>query len=308
MSGRGRIAALIALLIAGSTLAAVLGLRRVGTPLESSLVPAFELLGNPVKSVDRFVGRVVPVDEIDERDLGRVLRARYDAQQEPKDRDFLYLNDLATHLSARARKPFDYRVYVLGSTDPNAMALPGGVVLVTRGLLATLQSESELAAVLAHELGHIELSHCFDAVKFQLLERKLNSAPLGQLADLAVHLLLAHSFTKTQEAEADEYAYAFLLHSAYEPRGAGRAFASLLAWREQRDADRRPPRADPFRDYFRSHPPLELRRDEFLARAGAWWRGHEREQRYVGRANLSQRASFFSGFRPSGEWTRGGPR
>jgi predicted Zn-dependent protease len=256
-----------------------------------------------VKSVDRFVGRVVPVDELDERDLGRVFRARYDAQKTPNDRDFLYLNDLMEHISRRARKPFEYQVYVLSSPVPNAMALPGGVILVTRGLLATLQSESELVAVLAHELGHVELSHCFDAVKFELLTRKLGSAPLGQLADLAVRLLVAHSFTKSQEGEADEYAYVLLLHGSYEPRGAGRAFASLLAWQRRQEAERRPSHADPFRDYFLSHPPLELRRDEFLARAGAWWRGHRRERRYLGEANLSQRASFFSGFRPSDEWT-----
>ena len=312
MSGRTRIAALITLLAAGGALIAALALRKVGTPLESSLAPAFELLGSPVKSLDRFVSRLVPVDELDERDLGRVLRARYGAQERADDPDLAYLNDLIAHVSTRARKPFDYRVSVLSSPIPNAMALPGGGILVTSGLLATLQSESELVAVLGHELGHVELSHCFDAVKFELLARKLGSAPLGQLADFAVRILVAHSFTKTQEAEADEYAYALLLHSRYEPRGTGRAFASLLAWEKRHDAGRGPSHADPFRDYFSSHPPLELRRDEFLARAGAWWRGHPEERRYVGEANLSGRRSFFSGFQASSEWTEGrrpaGPR
>jgi Zn-dependent protease with chaperone function len=307
MSGRARIAALITLLAAGGALVAALVLRRVGTPLESSLAPAFELLGSPVKSLDRFVGRVVPVDALDERDLGRALRARYGSLETPNDPDHLYLNDLMAHISTRSRKPFDYQVSVLSSPAPNAMALPGGGILVTSGLLATLQSESELVAVLAHELGHIELSHCLDAVKFELLARKLGTAPLGQIADLAVRILVAHSFSKAQEAEADEYAYALLLHSRYEPRGAGRAFASLLAWEERRDAGRGPSHADPFRDYFSSHPPLELRRDEFLARAGAWWRGHQEERRYVGEANLGQRRSFFSGLRPSSEWTDGRP-
>ena len=55
---------------------------------------------------------------------------------------------------------------------PNAFALPGGVIIVTGGLLKTLKSEAELAAVLSHEMGHIELSHCLDTVRFQLLARK----------------------------------------------------------------------------------------------------------------------------------------
>jgi len=60
--------------------------------------------------------------------------------------------------------------------------LPSGVILVTKGLLETMQSESELVSILAHELGHIERGHCFDVVKYELLARKIKSEKLGELA------------------------------------------------------------------------------------------------------------------------------
>lgn len=54
---------------------------------------------------------------------------------------------------------FEFRFIVLNSTDPTAFAAPGGLVYVTTGLLRNLESEDELAAVIAHEIGHINERH-----------------------------------------------------------------------------------------------------------------------------------------------------
>jgi Zn-dependent protease with chaperone function len=302
-----RLAALGLLLLAGLALAVGFYLERTDTPLDSSLAPAFQLLGTPVKAVDRLAGRVIPVDDLDERDLGLVLRARYESGVDPNDADFLYVNDLTDHLSQAAGKPFDYRAYVLESSAPNAMALPGGVVLVTRGVLTTLRSEAEVAAVISHEIGHIEQGHCFDAVKFRLLAGKVGQDTLGALADLATRLLVSHSFSKTQEDEADEYAWARLVGSRYDPAGAGDSFESMIAWIRgtasggSRVGSRT--KAHVLRDYFSSHPPLEIREAKFGKRAAAWWRSHADQQRYVGRKNLADRKSLHSGFIAPGEWT-----
>ncbi len=304
MSGKIRWLALGVLLVAGTALAIALYLERVRTPLDSTLAPAFQLLGTPVKAVDSLVGRVVPVGEVEERDLGQVLRARYEAQANATDPDFLYVNDLLEHVAASASREFDYRAYVLEGQEPNAMALPGGVVLVTRGLLATLGSEAELTGVLAHEVGHIDQGHCFDAVKFQLLTRKIGSEALGAIADIAVQVLLRHSFSKTQEDEADEYAYTLLLHGPYDPRGVGESFASLIAYvRGAAPASGAATHANPIRDYFMSHPPLELREAKFREKAAAWRRGHPDERRYVGKRNLKERKSLHSGTTYAAEWT-----
>ena len=292
MSERRRLLALGMLLAASGGLVAVIAVHRVRTPLPASLAPAFQLLGTPVKALDHVVTRVIPVSAVDERDFGVVLRARYDLQAQPADTDFVYVNDVLSHISRVAVKPFEYRAYMLDSPVPNAMALPGGVVLVTDGLLRTLRSEAELAGVLGHELGHIERGHCLDAVKFQLLAEKVGAVPFGELVDFAVRLLVSHSFSKTQEDDADEYAYAVIENGPYDPRGVGAAFASLLAYVRAAEVPA-PTGVDPLRDYFSSHPPLEVREAKFRARAEAWWRRHSGERRAVGERNLRDRVSVF---------------
>jgi beta-barrel assembly-enhancing protease len=300
---RVRAAFLAVLVILGLSLLSALYERRVKSPLQSTLTTAFQILGTPVKLVDRTASRVVPVSALDERQLGDTYRARYDVQVRPGDVDQAYLDALTKGLSQFAHKPFPYRVYVVDLGAPNAMALAGGVILVTRPLLTTLHSESELMAVLAHELGHIERGHCFDAVRFQLLARRVKSDRLGSLADAATQILLRHSYSKTIEDEADQYGYELMINGRYDPRGMGTSFASLLQYQAKKlPASRQ--HADPLRDYFASHPPLEIREAQFTARATQWWRQHENERRYVGRQNLVDRKSLLD-VNYAGEWTSG---
>ena len=303
MTGRWRPVFLTGLLLLGGTLGVALYFKGTQPPLPPTLAPAFQTLGTPVKTLDRLVGKVLPVDALDERELGEVIRTHYETGINVYDADYLYVNELLDDLARRATKPFAYQAYLLDYPGPNAMALPGGVILVTSGLLDTLASEAELVSVLSHELGHIEQGHCFDAVKFALTADKIGAAPLGKLADMAVNLLVRHSFSKTQEAEADEYSYTLLVNSEYDPSATSDAFASLLAYLEDRGAS--PPASDlnPIRDYFMSHPPLELRVARYREEARLWWSLHDGE-RYIGKANLRERRSLYVDPR-STEWTSG---
>lgn len=292
MNNRLRLTFLIALLCTGITFTVSLVIKQVGTPLPPSLAPLLGLVGKPVQSVDHLVTRIINVSDIDERELGEVLHARYAAKYTNAKyaSDIQYLNELIQRLSARAQKPFKYRVYMLPYDQPNAMALPGGVILITRGMLQVISSEAELVSVLAHEQGHIELGHCLDAVKFQLLAEKVDNKTLGAIADYAVYILVSHYFSKTQEDDADEYAYTALLYSPYDPCGVGQAFNSLLQWQQQytkQPAQRHD--INPLRDLLISHPPLELRIAKYQQRAEVWWRLHLNEERHLGVENLRDR-------------------
>ena len=280
-----RAGALAVLVACGVALIVVLHQAREQTPLESTFTSAFQIVGAPLKLADRVASRVLPVSELDEKALGDVYRASYDPQATPASREQRYLDSLVAELQPLTGKPFPSRAYVVDYPVPNAMALPGGVVLVTRDLLTTLRSESELAAVLAHEIGHIERGHCFDTVRFELLARKVGAEPLGALADFAAAILLRHSYSKTMEHEADAYALEMLTNGRYDPRGVAGGFESLLSY-EQAHGEPSPQQASPIRDYFTSHPPLEVRAEEFGQRADAWWRRHPGERRYVGARNL----------------------
>lgn len=294
MSARWRWLFLALLLVLGSGLGLLLYLGRHGTPLQSTFTSLFQLAGVPVKLADRSLSRVIPVGSLDERELGDTLRQRYDSRlQQPaqSDRDQAYLDALIGTIAAHASKPFVYRAYVVDDPAPNAMAMPGGVLLVTRGLLETLGSEAELVAVLAHEVGHVELGHCFDAVRFQLLAQKVGVSQLGGFADFAFGLLTRHAYSKTMEDEADRYAWKLLLTSRYDPSALGRSFESLHI-HSARQGMATPRQAELFRDYFMSHPPLELRVEKYAQSARQWWSENPAGPRYRGRLNLEQRQSM----------------
>lgn len=301
---RLRLVLLLLLFIGGGILSVQLARQKVQTPLESSLTRTYQVLGRPVQSLDRAFSRVIPVDSLDEQVYGEAIAVRY-AMNPGDAATQAYLQEILDQLAAFAKKPFSYKVFLLPHKVPNAFALPGGVILVTEGLLEILGSEAELAAVLAHEMGHIERGHCFSAVKFQLLLAKLQAPTLGKLADFAVGLMLRHAFSKTQEEEADNYAFALILQTPYDPAAVAGAFASLQAYSRRGGSirnQRRP--ADPLKDYFMTHPPLDLRIEKYAQAARLWWRNHSGQSRYLGIGNLRRRESGYR-YPQADEW-RGG--
>jgi len=296
-----RVMFLACLLLLGGGLGVFLYTREVQPPVEPTLTSAFQVFGETVRLVDRLASRAMPIDDFDEAALGEAYTAMYEQRQ--KTSTTIYVNEVLSTISTYAQKDFSYRAIVVPSSVPNAMALPGGVVFVTEGLLQTLDNEAQLAAVLAHEVGHIELSHCVDAIKYEIVARKFGVLPLGQIADMAVQLMIRHSFSKTQEHEADLYAWTRLGNSRYDPRAVGESFAALMRWQEELGVPGYDP--GPFRDYFASHPPLEVRAHEFGNRADRWWQRHAAERRYAGALNLEDRTALADGEGSPGEWVTG---
>ncbi len=272
------------------------------TPLEYTFTPAYELLGRSTKAFDRVLSKVIPVNSVDERQYGDAIARRFQSRiKESAEQD--YLNDLMKNISAFAKKPFQYRVYIIDYQTPNAFAMPGGIIFISRGLLQVVQSEAELVYILAHEMGHIELSHCFDSVRFELLAKKVHAEMLGKIADFTMTFFLRHSFSKTMENEADAYAYALLINTRYDPSAAGMSFESLLNYRTAymyKGAGA----ADPIKEYFQTHPYTELRKETYIETARQWWASHPGEARYRGKLNLQRRSSFYKS-QISSEWISG---
>lgn len=290
----------VLILSAGGALIYALLAHQTRSPLGPSLAPLFQLAGRTTQTLDRALTRAVAVDDLDEREFGEAIAAEFKAYATTDPAAQAYLDSLVRGLAPMAKKPFSYRVAILPWGEPNACALPGGQLAVTQGLLSTLRSEAELVAVLAHELGHVELGHCIQGFKFAAKAKGLGLEPLGKLADLAIALMLSHSFSKTQEDEADEYAFELLLESPYDTFGLAHAFGSL-----DRFSPEAPNRLSPrgvLRDYLSSHPPLSVRIDKFEQKAKAWAQGHPDTRRYVGKQNLKQRKSLFDKAQFQEEW------
>lgn len=117
----------------------------------------------------------------------------------------LLLDRLAFHWGD---SPYEFRVEINDSSDANAMAFPGGLIVVTTGLLDQIESENELAFVLGHELGHFRNRDHLRALgrsitfslAFAVVTGRDVSNPGINVADLALR-----SFSRKQELEADEF-------------------------------------------------------------------------------------------------------
>src|SRR5262245_48779820 len=88
-----------------------------------------------------------------------------------------YVRAVGTKLAAVSELPEGpWTFEVVDQPEPNAFALPGGHVYVTRGLLALLNSEDELAGVMGHEIGHVTASHSTKRMGAAVLTAPLNIA------------------------------------------------------------------------------------------------------------------------------------
>jgi predicted Zn-dependent protease len=146
-----------------------------------------------------------------------------------------YVSDVVRRL-VRGGSPrsFEYRVRIVDIADENAFATVGGYVYVTRGMLAQLNSETELAGVMAHEISHISHRHVAKqqtrALAYQVIgmgamalgatlgnaDNNLGLAPLGVSAALATIL---SSYNQEAELEADESGLLMMDQAGYDPRG-----------------------------------------------------------------------------------------
>lgn len=291
-----RILLFCCILLLGVGLMVFLYTHSIQPPQNSSFAPIFERIGKPIKAVDHTLSRVMPIDDLDEAAYGQAIAKHY-VQRNYSSQDSLklnYLNHLVDSLENFAYKNFDYQAFLWNSAIPNAFALPGGIIVVTDGLMNIMQNEAQLVSVLAHEMGHIEKGHCLDAVKYQLALEKIDAESLGKLADFANSLLLRHSFSKTQENEADEYAFGLMLQTQYTPVGVGEAFAQLENYQNDKGyLDKRSERANVLRDYFSSHPPLSIRKAKFMGQAKLWRLKNPDKPKYQGEKNLEELTCFY---------------
>lgn len=145
---------------------------------------------------------------------------------------------------------------VLDTPMVNAMALPGGYIYVTRGILAHMNSEDELASVIAHEVAHVAARHSAQRIsQAQLAQLGLvlgsvlagpqATQAYGGLAELAAGLLFQR-YSRQQETQADLLGTAYMTEAGHNPRGAESMLETL------RRLDRG--RSSGINAYFQNHP------------------------------------------------------
>lgn len=151
-----------------------------------------------------------------------------------------YVNMVGNAVAFHSDRPETYAGYhflVLDSEEVNALAAPSGFIFVTSGLLARCEDEEMLAAILAHEIGHVSAKHGLQSIKksrlidaFHIIGQeavekygpeklaRLTSIFEGVLGDI-VETLIERGYDRKYEYEADKLAVAFAARTGYDPHG-----------------------------------------------------------------------------------------
>ncbi len=154
-----------------------------------------------------------------------------------------------------------YRVTILNSPIVNAFALPGGYVYVTRGLLALVDDEAELAGVIGHEIGHVIARHGAQrqtaalgaSVVGAVLGAVVGSSAAGQAAGLGGEGLLA-GYSRDQEYEADALGVRYLAQAGYDPQAEADFLQSMADEQALKDRIKNRKRDTSTADWLASHP------------------------------------------------------
>jgi predicted Zn-dependent protease len=147
-----------------------------------------------------------------------------------------YVARVGTALAAASERPgLQWTFRVVDDPAVNAFALPGGYIYVTRGLLAHLSSEAELAAVLGHEIGHVTARHSVSQMsKAQLLNVGMIVGMIlrpqlqnyGNIAQAGLQLLFL-KYSRDDEKQADDLGLRYLTRAGYDPRPMTQVFRTL---------------------------------------------------------------------------------
>lgn len=162
-----------------------------------------------------------------------------------------YLNSLGQSLARFSDRPETFAGYhflILDTPEINAFAAPGGFIFISRGMINLCSNEDELAAVLAHEIAHVQLQHGLQAIEKGRLTSALNilaaesaktfgGKELAELTDAfegsigdITSTMMNSGYARSAEREADAGAVVILERAGYNPRG----LAGMLSRMDQK--------------------------------------------------------------------------
>jgi predicted Zn-dependent protease len=172
------------------------------------------------------------------RAVGAQILARYPVDYSRPDQT-AYLNSIVQALVVNSPEPDTYNGYhaaILDSGEINAFATSGGHIFVSRALIDNAASEDALAAVLAHEIAHVQLRHSIEAIQADRKAQAIRAfaasgtaaltggTALEELTDIfdssiadAVISLIDRGYSRDQEFDADAKALAILAAAGYDP-------------------------------------------------------------------------------------------
>jgi predicted Zn-dependent protease len=172
------------------------------------------------------------------RTVGAMILQKYEPYNDPKANQ--YINVMGQTLAQASDRPETFGGYhflIQDSDEINAFAAPGGFIFVTRGMLGCCPHEDAVAAVLAHEIGHVQYKHGLRAIKQSRVTSALTSLAIkgakqygdkdlarltetfeGSISDIT-KTLIVNGYSRSFEKQADLAAINILQRTGYNPNG-----------------------------------------------------------------------------------------
>jgi predicted Zn-dependent protease len=235
--------------------------RRVDVP--ASPAALLYLVADTEQELTRMPVSFTRISDAEEIRIGNELARLYARGEERENTPEVaiighYMTRVGEQVARNAHRKLPYKFhYIPSSYFINAFALPGGHVFVGGGLLDLMDSEDELAAVIGHEIEHIDHYDCADRVQ---REQALRRLPLGGLVALPIAVFEA-GYSKDQELEADRDGTRLAVEAGYSPNGAIRMFEAFGRLYEEYEGRAKTPQEElsqvaqqTLEGYFRSHP------------------------------------------------------
>ncbi|HUJ41846.1 MAG TPA: M48 family metalloprotease [Candidatus Acidoferrales bacterium] len=256
-----RVYLLVAVLLAAVGLV-MSEMRKPDVPV--SPAPLLFFLADTQRELTRMPMAVTRLPDDEEIRIGSQLAREYEAMfprvqgnaeaQAVQD----YIQKVGTAVAQHAHRKLPYQFhYVPDVNFINAFALPGGHVFIGEGLLALMTTEDALAAILGHEIEHIDHYHCAERLQIELAMRRI---PLAGVAALPVAVFVA-GYTKDQELEADREGAKLAAAAGYSPLEVIAVFEEFdKLYKQTHDRSRNPAEEvsrvamQTLEGYFRSHP------------------------------------------------------
>jgi predicted Zn-dependent protease len=259
------VALLFFFLILGLSLGGLYWSQRRAYPTPVSANAIVNMAADAQRDLSRIPMHFTRISDEQEIAIGSQLAANYSFQTEklsPEEEALqLYVRRVGASVSLRAHRRLPYNFHLIPDRNLiNAFSLPGGPVYVGEGLLDLLETEDEMANILAHEIEHIDHYHCVERVQVEAKLKSLNLEVVGDLLQIPISFWQA-GYNKDEEFEADREGMQLAVAAGYSPYGAVDTFQRFVSLCDEHTMQA----ADPAQElselalqsltgYFRSHP------------------------------------------------------
>jgi beta-barrel assembly-enhancing protease len=258
-----RAAAFVAVLLVGIAGLYFSQRRHDPTPVSANAIVA--MAADAQRDLSRAPMRLTRLSDAEEIAVGKQLAAGYSISTEklsPEQQALdSYVQQVGNAVSANAHRHLPYSFHLVPDRGMiNAFSLPGGPVYIGEGMLDLMTSEDELAAVIGHEIEHIDHYHCAERVQIEARLRNLQLGLVGAILQIPVQVWEA-GYNKDEELEADREGIRLAVLGGYSPYGAVTMFERFSKLHREYVVHAQSPEEEltqlaiqSLQGYFRSHP------------------------------------------------------